>query len=53
MNYKTQKFLVLTGLYLTICFAVSAAVGDLGQGFVLATVGLMVAYALAVEAQKR
>lgn len=52
MSYKMQKNLLLLGLYLAICLAVSAGVGDLVQGFTLATFGLVVVYAVAVRIQK-
>lgn len=45
MPYNVQKFLMLLAVYATSIIITSVAVGDLAQGFGLATAGWILLYA--------
>ena len=46
MSYKVQKFLLLLAVYATSILVTSVVVGDLSQGFGLATAGWIGLYAV-------
>ncbi|MFJ2662615.1 hypothetical protein [Arthrobacter koreensis] len=52
MNYRTQKFLALSGVFGVTVVIASIAVGDFGQGFILTVVGYAALYAIAKEITK-
>lgn len=52
MSYNLQKFLVLTGLYLTLCLIMSVALESVSYGFSAVTIGLLAIYAVAIKIQQ-
>lgn len=47
MNYRTQKFLALAGVFGVTVILATIAVGDLSQGFILTVFGYAALYAIA------
>lgn len=52
MSYNLQKFLILTGLYLTLCLMMSVALESFNYGFGVVTVGLLIIRAVAIKIQQ-
>lgn len=47
LNYRTQKFLALAGVFGVTVILATIAVGDLSQGFILTVFGYAALYAIA------